>query len=60
MSKTKLTFCHLEHLPGLHLFWQLKGTPAHSLAQKLSVSALLDPAALSLSLKGVASSLPAC
>lgn len=60
MSKMKLTFCQLAHLPGLHLLRQLKGARAHSLAQRLGVTALLESAALSLSPERVALCLSTC
>lgn len=56
MSKTKLTFSHLAHLPGRHLLQQLKGAGA----QRSDVTAPLEPAVTNLSPKRVASSLSSC
>lgn len=60
MSKIKLTFCHLAHLPGQHLLQQLKGARTHSLAQRSDVIAPLEPAVTNLSPKSVASSPSFC
>lgn len=53
-------FLPLCTFPGVHLLWQLKGARAHSLAWRLGVRMLLEPAMLSISRNRVASSLHAC